>query len=128
MKNRKMVYAICIAGLIAIASLGLYKWFVEGELRLDTIIFFSIFSAYLFNFIANGRTELEDQDEREAYLSKKASGLSYVILVVCLGVILFVVEGTGRLTELKNIPLVICFSLSLFIYPMVRAIVFFNQR
>ncbi|MEC5424790.1 hypothetical protein QGM71_14990 [Virgibacillus sp. C22-A2] len=41
-----------------IAYFGLYKWFVNGELRLDTIIFFSILITYLFNYIANGRTEI----------------------------------------------------------------------
>lgn len=128
MKSRVIIYVICIVALIAIASFGLYKWFVDGELRLDTIIFFSILIAYLFNYIANGKTRIEDQDERENYLSKKASGLSYLILVVCLGVVLFVTEGTGMLADWKNIPLVICFSLSLVIYPMVRAIVFINQR
>ncbi|QTN01109.1 hypothetical protein ERJ70_18535 [Sediminibacillus dalangtanensis] len=128
MKNRNIVYTICIVALIAITSFGLYKWFIKGELRLDTIIFFSLIIAFLFNYIANGRTGIEDQDEREAYLSKKASGLSYLILVVCLGLILFITEGTGMLAELKNIPLVICFSISLVIYPTVRAIMFFNQR
>ncbi|NEU32139.1 hypothetical protein GN156_15400 [bacterium LRH843] len=128
MKNRIIIYVICTVALIAIACFGLYKWFIDGELRLDTIIFFSFFLAYLFNYIANGRTEIQDQDERENYLSKKASGLSYLILVVCLGIILFVTEGTGMLVDWKNIPLVICFSLSLVIYPMVRAIIFLNQR
>lgn len=124
MKSRVIIYVICIVALIAIASFGLYKWFVDGELRLDTIIFFSILIAYLFNYIANGKIEMQDQDERESYLSKKASGLSYLILVVCLGIVLFV---TGAL-ECLRIPLVICFSLSLVIYPMVRAIIFINQR
>ena len=50
------------------------------------------------------------------------------ILVVCLGIVLFVTEGTGMLIDWKNIPLIICFSLSLVIYPMVRAIIFLNAR
>lgn len=129
MKSRVIIYVICIVALIAIPSFGLYEWFVDGELRLDiTIIFFSILIAYLFNYMANGRTEMQDQDEREDYLSKKASGLSYLILVVCLGIVLFVTEGTRMLIDWKNLPLIICFSLSLVIYPMVRAIIFLNRR
>ncbi|WP_077622475.1 hypothetical protein [Sediminibacillus massiliensis] len=128
MKDRIVIYVICTVALIAISCFGLYKWFIDGELRLDTIIFFSFILAYLFNYIANGKMDIQDQDEREVYLSKRASGLSYLILVICLGIILFVTEGTGVLVDLKNIPLVICFSLSLVIYPMVRAIIFLNQQ
>lgn len=109
MKSRVSIYVIWIVAFIAIASFGLYKWFVDGELRLDTIIFLSILIAYLFNYIANGKTRIQDQDEREDYLSKKASGLSYLLLVVCLGIVLFVTEGTGMLVDWENIPLVICF-------------------
>lgn len=127
MKNRNIHFALFTVALISITSFGMYKWFVEGDLRLDTIIFISIIAAYLLNYIANGSLKIEDQDEREVYLSKKASGLSYLILVVCLGVILFLTEGTAMLPELKNIPLVVCFSLSIVIYPMVRAIIFFKQ-
>lgn len=128
MKNRNIIFALFTVALISITSFGVYKWFIEDELRLDTIIFFSIITAYFLNYIANGKSEIEDQDEREVYLSKKASGLSYLILVVCLGVILFLTEGTGMLPEFKNIPLVVCFSLSIVIYPMVRAIIFFKQQ
>ncbi|WP_035668183.1 hypothetical protein [Halalkalibacter akibai] len=128
MKSRKWIYAICIIAIISIASFGAYKWFNEGELRLDTFIFLAVITAYLLNYMANGRTELEDQNEREVFLSKKALGLSYLILVICLGVTLIISEGTEVLSEFKNIPLVICFSLSIVIYPLVRAIVFLNQR
>ncbi|SES25804.1 hypothetical protein SAMN04487944_12841 [Gracilibacillus ureilyticus] len=71
---------------------------------------------------------MEDRDETEASLSNKASWLSYWILMICLGIILFAAEGTGMLTELENIPLVICFSLSIVIYPMVRAIIFLIEH
>lgn len=128
MKNRNIIFAFFTVALISITSFGVYKWFIEGELRLDTIIFLSLITAYLLNYIANGKSEIEDKDEREVYLSKKASGLSYLILVVCLGVILFLTEGTGMLPEFKNIPLVVCFSLSIVIYPMVRAIIFLKQH
>lgn len=128
MKYRIIIFTTCIVALTSIAAFGLYQWFIKGELRLDTIIFLSLITAYLLNYIANGRTGLEDQDEREVYLSNKASGLSYLILVVCLGVILFLTEGTGKLPDFKNIPLVISFSLSIVIYPMVRAIIFLKQR
>ena len=119
MKNRKIICTFFTVALISIISFGVYKWFIEGALRLDTIIFFALITAYLFNYIANGKSDIEDQDEREVYLSKKASGLSYMILVVCLGVILVLTEGTAMLPEFNNIPLVVCFSLSIVIYPMV---------
>ena len=71
---------------------------------------------------------MHDDDEREDYLSKKAFGISYLLLVIILGVILFVTEKTGMLTELKNIPLVTCFSLSIVFYPLVQAVTFLKQK
>lgn len=126
--TKNIIFAIGLIALIAIASFGGYKWFVKGELRIDTIIYLCLISAYLLNTIANGRTRLEDQDEREVYLSRKASEISYLILVVCLGMVLFIAEGTGNLAQFTNIPLVICFSLAILIYPTVRAILFYMQR
>ena len=76
MKYRIIIFITCIVALISIAAFGLYQWFIKGELRLDTIIFLSLITAYLLNYIANGRTGLEDQDEREVYLSNKALGKS----------------------------------------------------
>ena len=128
MKSRNIIFAVFIVALTSITSFGVYKWFIEGELRIDGVIYLSLIIALLLIYLTNGKSAIEDQDEREVYLSKKASGLSYLILVVCLGVILFLTEGTGMLSEFKNIPLVVCFSISIVIYPMVRAIVFFKQQ
>ena len=89
MKSRNIIFAVFIVALTAITSFGVYKWFIEGELRIDGVIYLSLIIALLLIHSTNGKSAIEDQDEREVYLSKKASGVSYLILVVCLGVILF---------------------------------------
>jgi len=126
--NKKLTYTVCTIALVAIITFGLYEWLVNGRVRPDAFFAASIVLAYLFNYIANGETDIRDEDEREAYLSKRAAGISYFILVISIGGILFVTEGTGLFTELENIPLVIAFSISIVMYPLVRAIIFIKNR
>lgn len=127
-KNRKLVYTVYTTAMIAIITFTLYEWLVNRQVRPDVFITVSIVLAYLFNYIANGATDIDDENEREVHLSKRAASISYFILLISIGSILFITEGFGLLIELENIPLVIAFSISIVIYPLVRAIIFIWHR
>ncbi|WP_117148795.1 MULTISPECIES: hypothetical protein [Paraliobacillus] len=127
MKNKLTGYIVLIIAIISIISFGLYKWFIDSQLRTDTFIYVSFVLAYLFKYLANGETDTNAQDKKEVYLSIKALRISYLLLVVGLGITLLVTEGTSMLMEFENAPLVICFSMSIVIYPLVRAVIFLKH-
>ncbi|SIS45111.1 hypothetical protein [Salimicrobium flavidum] len=128
MREKVITYTVFILALIAIASYGLYKWLIEGQERLDSLIYFSLVSAYFLNYLTSSKTVISDRVEKERHLSSEASTISYLVLVVVIGIILFITEGTGMLADLENVPLVLCFSLSLVILPIVRTIVFMKNN
>ncbi|WP_058307692.1 hypothetical protein [Gracilibacillus massiliensis] len=123
--NKKLVYAVSIASIVAIMIHCLYQWSVHQVVRPDGIFTISIILANLLHYIANENAD-SDKDERDESPAKHAADISYFILIISIGVILFISEGTGLFVELENIPLVITFSLSIVIYPLVRAIVFYK--
>ncbi|WP_347860889.1 hypothetical protein U0355_09260 [Salimicrobium sp. PL1-032A] len=127
MRSKVIPYTIFPLALFAIAAYGLYKWLIDGELRWDSFIYFALVGAYFLDYLTEPDTEGKTEGEGK-HSSSKVSTISYLVLVVVIGSMLFISEGTGRLSELDNVPLVLCFSLSLVILPIVRWVVFMKNR
>ena len=73
MKYRIIIFTTCIVALTSIAAFGLYQWFIKGELRLDTILFFPYHCIFV-KLHSQWRTGLEDQDERKFIYRIKHQG------------------------------------------------------
>lgn len=124
MSNKKWVLTICTIVLISIIVYGLYEWLVNNKVRPDAFLLGGLVLAWFFFALGNGNHRWHDQDEREEYLSKKAAEISYWGLVIILGIILFATNDTVLLENLDNLPLVIGLSISIFLFPLVRAYLF----
>ncbi|MFZ3579757.1 hypothetical protein [Virgibacillus sp. DJP39] len=102
-----------------IVGLTIYDW-VRFQ-RIEGGSIFSMFLALSFFFKIltwDNHDGSDEKDELDRHITTQSAKISYFVLMILSGLILFISEGTGDLNEINNIPLLIVVCLTLVILPI----------
>ena len=122
-KSKSWVPFIIFLVFIVISGFTLFKFLRYGEIDGAGILFSFIVLSYLFNYLNWGDHHGgKAKDEVEKQIEAKSTKVSYFILMILAGIILFVSEGVSNLNELENYPLLIVVGLTFIILPLTEFI------
>lgn len=122
-KTKKIIAFIAFVVFLSIAGFSLYKW-----IRFETIdaggIFFSFLAlSYFFNWLTWGHHESGgEKDELDRHIETQSAKISYYVLMILSGLILFISEGTGNFNNIDNYPLLIVVGLTFITVPITEFI------
>ena len=118
-KSKSWVPFIIFLVFIVISGFTLFKYIRYGEIDGAGILFSFIVLSYLFNYLNWGDHHGgKAKDAVEKQMEAKSTKVSYFILMILAGIILFVSEGVSNLNELENYPLLIVVCLTFIILPI----------
>lgn len=97
----------------------IYKFVRFNQIDGATLFFGFIALAYVFNSLTWGDLEgNKNKDELEQHIETQSSKISYYVLMILSGLVLFISEGVGNLSDIKNYPLLIVVGLTFVIQPL----------
>ncbi|WP_430786723.1 hypothetical protein VBD025_14555 [Virgibacillus flavescens] len=123
--NRSKIFMLSAAGVVFCAILGktIYDWVNFHQLEGGSIFFIFLSLSFFFNILKwgnhEGRGEKNDADK---HIELKSAQISYFVIMVLSGLILFISEGTGDLNEINNLPLLTVVGLTFVLLPITELI------
>lgn len=118
-KTKKFAISISIVTFLAILGKSIYDYVRYEQIDGAAIFFGFLALSYIFNALTWGDPEgKNEKDELEQHIDTQSSKIAYYTLMVLSGLILFVSEGIGNLSDIKNFPLLIVVGLIFVVQPI----------
>ncbi|MFB9974612.1 hypothetical protein FPQ10_10505 [Allobacillus sp. SKP2-8] len=122
-KTKKIIAILAFVVFLTIGGTTLYKWLYYGTIDSAGIFFSFLALSYFFNWLNWGDHEGRgEKDELDRHIETQSAKIGYYVLMILSGLILFISEGTGRLNEIDNYPLVIVVGLTFVTIPITKFI------
>ena len=122
-RTKKIIAVVAFIVFLSITGFSLYKW-VRFEIIDAASIFFSFIAlSYFLNWINwEDHEGGGEKDELDKHIATQSARIGYYVLMILAGLILFISEGTGNLSEIDNYPLVIVVGLTFVTVPIIEFI------
>ncbi len=118
-KTKKFAIIISIVTFLLISGFSIYKFLRYDQVDAAGIIFSFFALAYVFNSLTWGDLEgKKEKDELEQHIETQSSKIGYYALMILSVLVLFISEGFGDLSDIKNYPLLIVVGLTFVIQPI----------
>lgn len=118
-QTKRFAIVISIVTLLAILGKSIYGYVRYEQIDGAAIFFGFLALSYVFNALTWGDLEgKKDKDELEQHIETQSSKIGYYTLMVLSGLILFVSEGVGNLSDIKNFPLLLVVGLTFVVQPI----------
>ncbi|WP_249869568.1 hypothetical protein [Oceanobacillus saliphilus] len=118
-KTKRFAIIISVTTFLVIIGYSIYKYLRYEQIDGATIFFGFLALSYVFNSLTWGDLEgNKDMDELEQHIDTQSSKISYYALMILSAFVLFVSEGVGNLSDIKNYPLLIVVCLTFVIQPI----------
>lgn len=122
-KTKSIIGILVFIVFLLIVGFSLYKWVSFGTIDAAGIFFSFLALSYFFNWLNWGHHEGGgEKDELDRHIETQSAKISYYVLMILSGLILFISEGTGNFNEIDNYPLVILVGLTFVTVPITEFI------
>lgn len=119
MQSRKLIQLIVLFVTMILIGVTVYRWIQFDRIDGGSIFFSFLALSYFFNTLTWGNPEgNEAKDEREEHITLKSAKVSYFVLMIGSGLILFISEGVGNLNDIENFPLLLVVCLTFVTLPI----------
>ncbi|BDH63047.1 hypothetical protein MTP04_31770 [Lysinibacillus sp. PLM2] len=122
-KSKRTIAILILLVFLLFVGVSIYKWIKHGTIDAASIFFCFLILSYFFNWINWGdHNGGGKKDELDKHIQAQSAKISYYVLMVLSGLILFISEGTGNFNEIDNYPLVIVVGLTFLTVPVIEFI------
>ena len=122
-KSKKVISILTLLFALFMTSVLCVKWIRFGTTDSSLIFVNFLAWSFFFNAITWGSHDgAKSKDELDTYIKTQSAKISYFVLLIASGLILFISEGTDDFNKIDNYPLVIVVGLTFLILPMTEFI------
>ncbi|KGR89524.1 hypothetical protein CD30_16650 [Ureibacillus massiliensis 4400831 = CIP 108448 = CCUG 49529] len=122
-KSKRIIATLIFIVFLLIAGFSLYKWIRYGTIDAASIFFSFLILSYFFNWLNWGdHNGGGKKDELDKHIQAQSAKISYYVLMILSGLLLFISEGTGNFNEIDNYPLVMVVGLTFVTVPITEFI------
>lgn len=112
--------SVIIAGIMFCIALGLalYSWIHSKTIYPSSILIIFVTLSLFLNLLNMKEVEGYENDELNNHIKTHSARISYIVLTIIAGLILFISEGVFNTNQIENIPLLIVVGLTLVVQPI----------